>query len=328
MAGLPWSLHVPASRERPNMPTHEANDLAIWAPDKLVVVKEKVCNSTCRRHWAKFSERARSNESVKVLVEARAAADAPKLNDELFGWNMEVTRLNIWAGLSAQLVANRLFASQDGGQWVPRWSRIGSAFLGPSGSGVSGHAGTYSVHCRLPLSARAVWWRGTTDMPVSVIHHHGQPACGVRQAAVKGGWTSATGMSGSGIALLAGRPYEARLVLRSTGGPAHVTFSLDAPGGGPIYAQTFSGTFSGVTGLAAGGGGGRGGGEGTGWATREFTFIPNVTVPTGAILSISATSGEDSTPTPREYVFLGGAPHSWEWLGACAGLHALKCSCR
>ena len=107
-----WLLHVVLhthkrthARTHTNMPTHEANDLAIWAPDKLVDVKEKNCDAACLRHWAAFGAHQRSNETVNVVVEAsRAAADAPRLSDELFGWNMEVTRHNIWSGLSAQLV--------------------------------------------------------------------------------------------------------------------------------------------------------------------------------------------------------------------------------
>ena len=69
---------------------------------------------------------------------------------------------------SAQMIANRLFASHDG-SWPPRWQRIGRASL--IAGGVSGADGTHAVSCPAPASRR-------------------DESCGVRQASTGKGFTS------------------------------------------------------------------------------------------------------------------------------------------
>lgn len=174
-----------------------AKERVVWVPDKLLVEHIGMCNVACTKRWAEHSQLMRSNESTTVTVaapEAGGTIDAlPTVSEDLFGWNLEVTRHNIWYGLSAQLIANRLFATHDG-MWVPRWTRIGNAYLGPSGASVSGHVGTHAIHCR--VGAR----RG-------VEQEKPDQACGVRQRPMGGGWNSASGSKASGIALLAGRRY-------------------------------------------------------------------------------------------------------------------------
>ena len=204
---------------------------AVWQPDKLIHERLKRCNPSCAQRWqqdaehqrAKVASALRNFSSLDVLLDARAPSE--RVQDGVFGANLEVTRRSIFAGLSAQLIANRVFASHDG-VWVPRWTQIGNASLGPPGVSVSGAVGSHAIRCLL---------------------REGAPPCGVEQGDMANGWSSAPGAKGSGIPILAGREYSLRLVMRSDR-PVEVTVLLRTPHkSGPVepsaHAVIFSHTY-------------------------------------------------------------------------------------
>lgn len=150
-------------------------------------------------------------DNVKIEVDTTSPAES--ISRGLFGHNLEFTRHDLFAGLSAQLVANRKFVlTPNGTKWPyawdndrsfpPRWSPVGSAsFVQP------GYAGPHSsaIHC--------------------VVEGNGE-ACGVTQGTVGEGFNSGMG-GGSAIPLQAGATYTARLTVRANSEkPAPVSFAV------------------------------------------------------------------------------------------------------
>lgn len=168
-----------------------------FPPDVLERAGLTPCGEACRAHWASFAsarqaEAARLDREVPPLLLNLSLAAEP-VSGMLFGLNMELVRHNMFAGLSAQLLANRLFGSGNG-TFPPRWHPIGSPAL--ESPGLSGRAGTYAVAC------------------TSEGRRHATGECGIYQTRVGAGFESGPG-DGSAIALQSGRCYTARLVLRA-----------------------------------------------------------------------------------------------------------------
>ena len=146
------------------------------------------------------------------------SATGPVVERELLGHNLEFTRHDIFSGLSAEILANRKFASLmpcsnssgDYSCWpaaeqplgsppylAPRWRAIGSAALDEPYWSAHSHLVSadlgHSIRCKASV--------GTV--------------CGVSQSAVGAGFTSHQSF-GSAIALQAGVAYTLRLVLRGS----------------------------------------------------------------------------------------------------------------
>lgn len=150
-------------------------------------------------------------DNVKIEIDTTSPAES--ISRGLFGHNLEFTRHDLFAGLSAQLVANRKFVlTPKGTKWPyawdndrsfpPRWSPLGNASIVQPG-----YAGPHSsaIHC--------------------AVERHGQ-ACGVTQATVGEGFNSGMG-GGSAIPLQAGAAYTARLTVRaSSDQPMPVSFAV------------------------------------------------------------------------------------------------------
>eukprot|EP00911_Craspedida_sp_UC1_P000382 UC1_evm1s293 len=134
------------------------------------------------------------------------ASDLMAVPRELLGLDLEFTRHDIWEGLAAELLANRMFALQPNGtqwpfpkggggwgvSWPGRWVPVGTARASIAPTDTYGGAGAGAVLC------------SATKVP-----------CGVLQTQVADGFNS--GMSfGSAIVLESGRPYSLRLVLRAS----------------------------------------------------------------------------------------------------------------
>ena len=148
---------------------------------------------------------------------------------ELYGHDLEFTRHDLWAGLSAQIIANRKFAvpslcadktfncwpatiQSELGGLAPRWQKIGSPFLdtplwAEHSSLLTGDVG-HSVHCN-----------STAGAP-----------CGVTQTGFSDGFDS--GMSfGSAIVLESGREYSLRVVLKVAQQSSELAISASIDGG-------------------------------------------------------------------------------------------------
>ena len=234
---------------------------AVWQPDKLSHERVVSCTQSCVGKWRDWetAERRRLQALYTDPVDRRAAtspqaSDADIVNHNLildpfaasptaskeasrptssrpaetvraalFGGNMEITRHNVWGGVSAQLVANRVFGSHDG-KTVPRWTLMGNARLSAPGKSASAAAGSYAVEC--PISHVS----STQSLPSPDSRPDSVPiSCGVFQGSVRGGWTSAAGQTGSGLPLLAGRHYEGRVVVQSSGGaPVRIAVRIGA----------------------------------------------------------------------------------------------------
>ena len=81
-------------------------------------------HGACVRRWRAFRERAahaarRLDDEEHVVGLLPGNARHGRISPALFGLNLELTRHAIFNGLSAQIVANRQFASFDGG-WPHR----------------------------------------------------------------------------------------------------------------------------------------------------------------------------------------------------------------
>ena len=131
-------------------------------------------------------------------VTVAASFPLERVRSTLFGLDLELTRHDVWAGLSAELIANRLFAVQPPGTlwpfpwpagFPPRWAAL------PGGAAPAVLGLSSAVACT--LSAQ-------------------QPRCGLQQLPVGDGFDG--GMSfGSAIGVEAGRAYTFRAVVRATG---------------------------------------------------------------------------------------------------------------
>tara|TARA_B110001452_G_scaffold263625_1_gene265361 strand:+ start:2062 stop:4560 length:2499 start_codon:yes stop_codon:yes gene_type:complete len=243
----------------------ERPPLLIWKPDPVVKEGARACGVACIRRWtahaADEQAKARVADAKRGAIALDPArADVTPIPTDLFGTNMEVTRHDIFTGLSAQLVANRLFASHDGVD-APRWSLLGGAQL--STPGVSGRERTYAVVCRAA---------GRDDAD----------ACGVKQARVGVGFDSGPSNS-SAIAVMSGRAYKARLAVR-TRGPIDIQLSLSAEGSAAVaFVHSFS--------LAATQ-------SNAEWRTLEVEFVAALTTE-AATLSITGRAAADHRAAVR-----------------------------
>ncbi|KAL3926715.1 MAG: hypothetical protein SGPRY_003176 [Prymnesium sp.] len=171
----------------------------IFQPDLPHTAPPTPCNHSCRAHWAEEARRilalTRKMEARETTFTLGETGAEEIVSTRLFGYNLELTRHGMFAGLSAQLVANRLFTSPDGAWPPPRWERAGEQSPRLEAPGISGTETTFAVRC-------------------SVGGGHAS-ACGVRQRQVLDGFDAGLG-SGSSIALVAGKEYAARVALRTS----------------------------------------------------------------------------------------------------------------
>eukprot|EP00966_Prymnesium_polylepis_P139985 3233964-Prymnesium_polylepis.1 len=189
---------VMAASRRFTYPTHTPT--LAFQPDFPHTAPPVPCNQTCRALWSsRATERVARAQRLDLLARpltlSASTASSSTIETNLFGYNLELTRHGMFAGLSAQMVANRLFASSDG-RWPPaRWESVSDRPPRLESPGPSGSDATYAVRCTIGGG-----------------HAH---LCGVRQRKVLTGFDSGL-RSGSSIALAAGRAYTVRLALRST----------------------------------------------------------------------------------------------------------------
>ena len=194
--------------------------LQSFPPDSIADFGVRPCEGECKSTWAAHAARQREQASHRdklrpFTVPNGTAVQSDPVSGMLFGLNLELVRHSMFAGLSAQLIANRLFASKTGG-WPPaRWHAVGTPVLHEPG--FSGRNGTYAVRCTL---------RQPSDV------------CGVSQTQVEQGFSSGPN-NGSAIAVEAGRCYSARLVLRSaaSGSPVGVHATLSDDGDARLLAS-------------------------------------------------------------------------------------------
>ena len=249
-----WSMRTDALRLSK---THDAfvfpttKPFLVFQPDIPHTTPPEPCNHTCQAKWSGRAVSslalARQADLQAPALELDAVTATPErtVSTDLFGYNLELTRHGMFAGLSAQLLANRLFASPSG-RWPPaRWEGIGAPRL--EEPGLSGTAGTFATRCT-----------------VGGGHAH---TCGIRQREILGGFNSALG-GGSSISLLAGRAYMIRLVMRSTADAADRALQIkllltnqEAPG---ENVATFQWEASAKQGSET-------------WQTRMFNFTSSVT---------------------------------------------------
>ncbi|KAL1529985.1 hypothetical protein AB1Y20_000911 [Prymnesium parvum] len=177
-------------------PTRRAS--LAFQPDLPHTAPPSPCNQSCSTYWsaraARAAERGHWLDSHATPLVLRPAGGGSAVPPAIFGYNLEMTRHGMFSGLSAQMVANRQFASADGRWPPPRWegAREGAPRL--EAPGMAGE-GTYCVRC-------------------GVGGGHAR-ACGVVQRRVGGGFDGGLS-SGSSIPLLAGQEYTARVAVRST----------------------------------------------------------------------------------------------------------------
>ena len=136
-----------------------------------------------------------------VLDLSKGSSPVP---DELFGLDLEFTRHDIWEGLSAELLANRMFAIQPNGTlwpfplrpggwghtWPARWIPIGSPHASGAISDRYGGDGSHSIIC------------------------DGGELCGIYQTQFGDGFDAGVSY-GSAITLEEDTEYSLRLALRS-----------------------------------------------------------------------------------------------------------------
>lgn len=166
-----------------------------------------------------------------------SSSPGARVSTELFGHDLEFTRHDLFNGISAEMLANRKFATlppaappgwpadmrmlaDAGVGGAPRWTGVGRAAL---------DAPYWKNHSGL-LSG---------DVGHSVRCDAGDAPCGVEQGGWLGGFNSGKGF-GSSIALEAGKPYVLRLVLRGAGnGSDSVPVSLSSAGA-HLWSHTFA----------------------------------------------------------------------------------------
>jgi alpha-N-arabinofuranosidase len=178
------------------------------------------------------------------------------IRPSLLGLDLEFTRHDVWEGLSAELLANRLFALQPPGtswpqRWPsgfpPRWASL------PNGTAPAVGGPFSAVTCALSPSA---------------------PLCGVQQLPVGDGF--AAGLSwGSAIGVEGGRGYTFRAVVKVNGtGGAGLTLNV------ALAPAVFSATLT-VP-------------ETGGWVVVEAAFIAPATVSRADALSLWVSGTEGS----------------------------------
>jgi len=191
-------------------------------------------------------------------VTVAASFPLERVRASLFGLDLELTRHDVWAGLSAELIANRLFAVQPPGTtwplpwppgFPPRWAAL------PGGAAPAVRGPSSAVSCA--LSAQ-------------------QPRCGLQQLPVGDGFDG--GMSfGSAIGVEAGRAYTFRAVVRATGtaGGAGLVLSVVlAPG---VFAANLSVPDTSATPAA--------------WTELSFSFVAGATTARADSLTLSVSGG-------------------------------------
>ena len=200
-----------------------------------------------------------SSSSTRLVAQRNitVAASFPleTIRNDLFGLDLEFTRHDIWDGLSAELISNRLFAIQPlGTTWPtswpenfpPRWVSL------PGGSAPS-----------------------VTNQSISCSVTAAQPSCGLVQLPVGDGFDA--GMSfGSAIGIEAGRGYTFSAVVRASGtvnGAGQLQLSVVlAPA---LFAVNFSVPDTG------------GSGE---WTTLTYSFVAGITTMRADSLTLSITT--------------------------------------
>ena len=195
----------------------------------------------------------------RANVSVAASLPLEVIRPELFGLDLEFTRHDVWSGLSAELISNRLFAVQPPGtSWPqpwpsgfpPRWAALPGG-AAPSVAGLSS-----SVACALSAA---------------------QPLCGLVQVPVGDGFDA--GMSfGSAIGLEAGRAYTFSAVLRATGTASGAGLVLSVAIAPALFATNLS-----VPDTTASGA----------WTTLSASFVASATTPRAdsLILSVAAAQG-------------------------------------
>jgi hypothetical protein len=178
----------------------------------------------------------------------------------LFGLDLEFTRHDVWSGLSAELVANRLFAVQPPGtSWPLPWP-----------------AGFPPRWAALPDSGAAAPEVRGLSSAVTCVLSAPQPRCGLQQLPVGDGFDG--GMSfGSAIGVEAGRAYTFRAVVRATGtaGGAGLVLGVAlAPG---VFAANLS--VPDTTATAA-------------WTEVSFSFVAGATTARAASLTLSVSGAQ------------------------------------
>lgn len=176
------------------------------------------------------------------LLTVNLSAPLDAVDPALFGLNLEFTRHDLFAGLSAQLLGNRLFSLQPpgtawpqpvswGSQWPPRWSPIGHVSVCP------------------PAPPAAV---ASQCMRCSLAP--GDGPCGLRQGTVLDGFGSGLGAFGSAIGLQQGAAY-ALVVYATATAPLSllvnvsglVTRAVAVAGSGALERLEVNFTFPGLT---------------------------------------------------------------------------------
>ncbi len=187
----------------------------------------------------------------------------------LFGSNLEFTRHDIAAGLSAQLVSNRFFSVPFDARWPPRGAALrGGREPAVECPGASGRAGTTALRCDVGV--------GET--------------CGVVQAQSGAGWQSGPG-NGSAIVLEAGRAYEGRIVAKaSTAATVRVVVAASAESA-PDFAATL-----------------RVAPSSNNWTTLAFAFNATQTTLNATLeLAVMTARGDDGAAASSTSVWLGSA---------------------
>ncbi len=195
-------------------------ELQSFPPDAIAEWGVRPCEGACATQWAAHNARQRAQASEAdsqlgpLLLNVSGAQQSP-VNEMLFGMNLELVRHSMFAGLSAQLVANRLFGSKTGLWPPPRWQPIGAPALREPG--LSRRSGTFAVACAL--------------------RRYGDE-CGVQQTQVDQGFSPGPN-NGSAIAVEANRCYSARLVLRTAPGGSGIRLraTLSDDGGAAVLAS-------------------------------------------------------------------------------------------
>ena len=146
--------------------------------------------------------------AVNLTVAAGFPLEA--IRPSLLGLDLEFTRHDVWAGLSAELISNRLFALQPPGTawpqaWPPGFPPRWAAYPGGASAAAPMAVGPFSaVACALAPAT---------------------PLCGLQQLPVGDGFDA--GMSwGSAIGVEGGRGYTFRAVVRAAGTPGGAGLTL------------------------------------------------------------------------------------------------------
>lgn len=187
--------------------------------------------------------------AVNLTVAAGFPLEA--IRPSLLGLDLEFTRHDVWAGLSAEMISNRLFALQPPGTawpqpWPPGFPPRWAAFPGPSAAAPTAVGPFSAVACALAPAT---------------------PLCGLQQLPVGDGFDA--GMSwGSAIGVEGGRGYTFRAVARAAGTPGGAGLTLRVALEPAIFAANLSVPETGD------------------WVEVEASFTAPATVPRADALSL------------------------------------------